>query len=94
MLICANCGCTHAQAEADSRALGLSEEFDIGVHFCCQMAAWADEQWLAWSEAAQEDGRSMEEATLPLEVSETEVNLSPALVSLKKALKRTDGYFH
>jgi hypothetical protein len=30
--------------------------------------AWADEQWLAWAEAAAEDGRSEEEATKRLEV--------------------------
>ena len=34
------------------------------------MVTWADEQWLAWAEAAAEDGKSEEEATKPLEVVE------------------------
>ena len=94
MLICTNCGSTHAQANADSRALGLREEFETGGYVCCQMAAWADEQWLAWSEAAHEDGRSMEEATQPLEVGESEPDLTPVLMKLKKTLKRGGAQLH
>jgi hypothetical protein len=48
--------------------LGFQEEFQGGVYTCCQVVAWADEQWLAWTEAAAEDGRSEEEVTRPLEI--------------------------
>jgi len=88
MLICANCGSTRSQATADSRALGLQSEFEGGSYHCCQIVAWADEQWLAWSEAAQADGHSMQEATKPLEISANDPELQPVLVKLKKNLKR------
>jgi hypothetical protein len=78
MTICRNCGCTTAQAAADALALGFQNEFEAGAYACCQMVVWADEQWLAWSEAAAEDGKSEEEATKPLEIAE-----SPALVPVR-----------
>ncbi len=68
MTICRNCGCTAAQAAADALVLGFQEEFEAGAYSCCQVVVWADEQWLAWAEAAAEDGKSQEEATKPLEV--------------------------
>jgi hypothetical protein len=71
MTICRNCGCTAAQAAADALALGFLDEFKTGAYSCCQLVAWADEQWLAWSEAAAEDGKSEEEATKPLEIAES-----------------------
>jgi hypothetical protein len=52
-----NCGHTESQVVADARALGLLEEFQCGVDTCCQIAAWADEQSLAWFEATTEDSR-------------------------------------
>ena len=71
MTICKNCGCTAAQAAVDAFALGFLDAFEAGAYSCCQVTAWADEQWLAWSEAAAEDGKSEEEATKPLEIAES-----------------------
>ncbi len=68
MSICRNCGCSASQAAADAMVLGFQGEFQAGIYSCCQVVAWADEQWLAWTEAAVEDGRSEEEATRPLEI--------------------------
>jgi len=70
MAICRNCGSTPSQAAADAWVVGFQQEFQAGVYTCCQVVAWADEQWLAWTEAAAEDGRSEEEATKCLEVVE------------------------
>lgn len=53
--ICKNCGCTEAQAIADAKTLGLTQEFQSGVYSCCQIADWPQEQWLAWVEATQQD---------------------------------------
>ena len=33
------------------------------VYSCCQIVAWADEQWLAWFEATQEDSRLVDNMT-------------------------------
>lgn len=68
MTICRQCGCTPAQATADALVLGFQDEYRAGIYNCCQVVAWADEQWIAWTEAAVEDGKSEEEATKPLEV--------------------------
>jgi hypothetical protein len=68
MIICRNCGCTTSQAAADALVLGFKDEYEAGAYSCCQVVAWADEQWLAWSEAATEDGKSAEEATKPLAI--------------------------
>ena len=73
MMICRHCGCTASQAAADALVLGFQDEFDAGAYTCCQVVAWADEQWLAWAEAAAEDGKSEEEATKPLEITEQPV---------------------
>ena len=43
MNICRFCGCTESQARADARVLGLNEEFESGLHSCCQLVAWADD---------------------------------------------------
>jgi hypothetical protein len=77
MTKCRNCGCTISQAAAGALALGFEDEFAAGAYSCCQVAAWADEQWFAWSEAAVEDGKSEEQATKSIEVV-----ASPALVSV------------
>ena len=77
-MICRKCGCTTVQAAADALVLGFREEFESGVYTCCQVVAWADEQWLAWSEASEEDGKSKEEGSKPLEFPE-----SPALVPVR-----------
>jgi hypothetical protein len=66
--VCRRCGCKEAQAIADARALNFLDEFLAGIYTCCQVAQWADEQWLAWLEAGREDGKPLEEVTRPLEV--------------------------
>jgi hypothetical protein len=76
--ICRQCGCTPSQAAADALVLGFQDEFQAGQYTCCQVVAWADEQWLAWAEAAAEDGKSEEEVTKPLEVMEC-----PGLVPIR-----------
>jgi hypothetical protein len=58
---------------ADARTLGLQRELQNGVYTCCQIAAWADEQWLVWLEAAEEDAKSADAVTHPLECDDTEV---------------------
>jgi hypothetical protein len=71
--ICRTCGYTASQAIADARTLGFQRELQNGVYTCCQIAAWADEQWLAWLEAAEEDGKSADAVTQPLECDDTEI---------------------
>jgi len=78
MTICRHCGCTASQAAADALVLGFEDEFEAGAYSCCQVVAWADEQWLAWTEAAAEDGRPEEEVTKPLEILEC-----PSLVPIR-----------
>ena len=53
-------------------ALDLNDEFENGLYSCCQLVTWADEQWFAWTEAALEDGRPLDEVTKPLEIHEVE----------------------
>ena len=52
---CTKCGRTKSQIAADAKTLGSLQEFQSGVYTCCQIVAWAEEQSLAWSEAAQQD---------------------------------------
>jgi hypothetical protein len=59
--ICSSCGSTESQTFADARTLGLVRELQGGVYACCQIVTWADEQWLAWAEAAQQDGKSADD---------------------------------
>jgi hypothetical protein len=68
--VCRDCGCNQSQAAADALVLGFEEEFASGTYTCCQVVQWADEQWLAWSKAAEQDGKKMEDITLPLEISD------------------------
>ena len=68
--LCRHCGCNQAQAAADAQVLGFKEEFASGIYSCCQVVQWADEQWLAWLNAAEEDGKMAENVTGPLEISE------------------------
>jgi hypothetical protein len=70
MTICRHCGCTFSQAEADALVVGFRDEYLAGEYNCCQVVAWADEQWLAFAEAAIEDGKSEEEATKHLEIAD------------------------
>jgi hypothetical protein len=55
---CEACGLTETQAKADAIALSLLEEFQGGAHTCCEIAIWAREQALAWSEMTQRDNAS------------------------------------
>ena len=64
--LCRYCGYNQAQAAADARALGFGEEFASGIYACCQVVQWADEQWLAWLNAAEQDGKMAEDVTRPL----------------------------
>jgi hypothetical protein len=81
MNVCRFCGCTESQARADAMVLGLNDEFERGLYSCCQLVAWADEQWLAWIDAASEDGKPVDKATKPLEINEAEPE--PLLVRLR-----------
>ena len=83
MTLCRNCGCTNAQAAADAFILGFQDELNSGVYSCCQVVTWADEQWVAWSEAAEQDGKSREDVTKPLEVTEVPATV---LVRIHKKL--------
>jgi hypothetical protein len=71
--VCRGCGCSQAQAAADAKAVGLEDEFQAGEYTCCQVVQWADEQWLAWREAAMSDGKAPEDATRLLEIEESEL---------------------
>jgi hypothetical protein len=80
---CRRCGSTEAFAAADAQAIGLRDDFLAGLYTCCQVVQWADEQWVAWQDAACEDGKPVEEATSPLEV-EPEARLVPVRVRKPK----------
>jgi hypothetical protein len=58
--MCELCGRTESEAMADAKALGLQEEFQNGLYTCCQVADWADEQALAWFDAAHADSQGAE----------------------------------
>jgi hypothetical protein len=59
MKSCDACGLTETQALADAKTLGLLEEFRGGVYTCCQVAMWANEQWLAWFDAVDGGGTEL-----------------------------------
>jgi hypothetical protein len=67
---CTKCGRTDVQITADAKTLGLLQEFQSGVYTCCQIVAWADEQWLAWFEATKEDSALVDNMTGPSQVDE------------------------
>ena len=81
---CRVCGCTEADSIADAKTLGLEEELQNGVYTCCQIAAWAHEQWLAWFEATNEDAKHGCEKTGS---TECQVGLA-TLVSWSRKSKR------
>ena len=58
-----NCECTESQVSVDVKNLGLLREFESGLYSCCQITAWADEQWLAWFEALAQDGKLADDGT-------------------------------
>jgi hypothetical protein len=67
---------------ADARTLCLEQELRDGIYTCCQIASWADEQWLAWTEAAELDNKPVDEVTKQREDESTERVLVP--VRLRK----------
>jgi hypothetical protein len=69
---CPKCGRTESQITADAKTLGLLQGFQSGVYNCCQIVAWADEQWLAWFEATDGDSRLVDNMTGPSQISEGE----------------------
>jgi hypothetical protein len=75
--ICRNCGSAESQIVDDARSLGLLKELQRGIYTCCQIVVWADEQWLAWVEAAEEDGKAVDDVTRPLESAEGETVIVP-----------------
>ena len=77
-----DCGSTESQTIADARTLGLLKELQEDIYTCCQIVTWADEQWLAWIEAAEKDGKAMDAVTRRFESAETQANLVP--VGLRK----------
>jgi hypothetical protein len=60
---CTKCGRTESQITAEAKTLGLLQEFQSGVYTCCQISEWAQEQWLAWAEARQEDSNALIDTT-------------------------------
>jgi hypothetical protein len=87
---CTSCGRTESQITADAKTLGLFQEFQSGVYTCCQIAEWADEQWLAWFEATQEDNKLVDDLTSRPEYEETELAFVP--VRLRK--RQVSWYRH
>jgi hypothetical protein len=74
---CEKCGRAESQITADAKTLGLVQELQSGVYTCCQISEWADEQWLAWLEATQEDNKDDNDVTIRPEFGETDVVLVP-----------------
>jgi hypothetical protein len=79
--MCSKCGYTEHRAVKDAKALGLEKELKGGFYTCCQIAQWADEQWLAWLQAAEEDCKRDQDVMQP-ESSDPQVVLVP--VRLRK----------
>jgi|SRR5579863_617974 len=74
---CAICGRSGSQVIADAKTLGLLQEFESGIYSCCQISEWADEQWMAWYKAADEDANCVDKANSQLRPSEAEPVLVP-----------------
>ena len=66
--VCRHCRSTHAVAAAEARAIGSLNEFISGKYTCCQVVQWANEQRLAWEEAAFGDGNPAEGAASRLQL--------------------------
>ena len=89
---CAKCGRTESQITSDVKALGLQQEFQCGVYTCCQIAAWADEQWLAWFEATQEDSSLVDNMTARAQVEEDDCE--GVLVPVRLRRRQVPWYKH
>jgi hypothetical protein len=55
----------------------LLKELRSGIYTCCQIVVWADEQWLAWVEAAEEDGKAVDNVTSPFDSADGETVVVP-----------------
>jgi len=76
---CTICGRSDSQVIADAKTLGLLQEFQCGIYTCCQISEWADEQWLAWSDAAYEDANQADGPDTPPRANGT----GPVLVPVR-----------
>ena len=74
---------------ADARTIGFETDFQNGFYNCCQIAAWADEQWLAWLEAAHQDGKPADDITRPLECDDAE-DVVPIVVRYRQSRPSAD----
>ena len=89
---CTTCGRTEFQITADAKTLGLLQEFQSGVYNCCQIVEWADEQWLAWFEATQEDSRLVDNMAYRPQVDEGDCE--GALVPVRLRRRQVPWYRH
>ena len=91
MNVCRVCGCTELQVRTAARVLGFNDEFERGLYSCCQLVAWADEQWRAWIGAASKGGKLVDGVRKPLELNEAE--LEPILVRVRKRRQQGNELF-
>jgi hypothetical protein len=89
---CTNCGRTESQIAADAKTLGLLQEFQSGVYTCCQIVAWADEQWSAWFEATEEDSRLTDNMTSGLQFDDRDSE--GVLVPVRLRRRQVPWYKH
>ena len=87
---CRICDSTEPQAIANARALDLEQEFQGGMYTCCQVAKWADEQSLAWLEAAHETATPAHDLTKLAELPQTEAALVPVRLR-RQQIRRFEG---
>jgi hypothetical protein len=85
--ICTVCGYSESGVIADARALGLEEGFRSGSYSCCQIARWADEQWLAWLQAIREDAEAASASNSAVDSVDPEA----ALVYVRKRRQMSPG---
>jgi hypothetical protein len=89
---CTKCGGRESQITADAKTLGLLQEFQSGVYSCCQIVAWADEQWLAWFEATKEDSRLLDNVTGRPQVDDSDIE--GVLVPVRLRRRQVPWYRH
>ena len=75
-----------------ARTLGLQQELEIGIYTCCQISAWADEQWLAWFEATQEDSRLVDNMTGRPQFDDSDIE--GVLVPIRLRQRQVPWYRH
>jgi hypothetical protein len=74
---CTLCGYTEAESVADAKTLGLYGEFQSGVYTCCQIRAWAQEQWSAWVQVRNEDSSCGYDKTVRTDYRQEDAVLVP-----------------